>query len=124
MDLRGARPGASRQPDAGQAEADREKDDRDCKSPICGSGDGCVLMGDAEVTAKLGKTGRAGRAEATAARMAGCGCTSSGMKVAIHLAFLRIVPPLLIRAGPGVDHRILRGGQLDLGSILHPDGSG
>ena len=86
MDLRGARPGASRQPDAGEAKADEEKDDRDCKSPICGSGDGCVLLGDAEVTAKLGKTGRAGRAEATAARMAGCGCRGSGMKVAIHLA--------------------------------------
>jgi len=90
MDLRRSRPWASREPDAGEAEADKEKDDRDSKSPICGSG-------DAEVTAKLGKTGRAGRAEATAARMAGCGCRSSGMKVAIHLAFLRIVPPLLIR---------------------------
>ena len=86
MDIRGARLGASRQPDAGEAEADKEKDDRDSKSPICGSGYGCVLLGDAEVTAKLGKTGRAGRAEATAARVAGCGCRSCGMKVAIHWA--------------------------------------
>ena len=86
MYFRRARPGASREPDAGEAEADKEKDDRDRKSPICGSGDGCVLLGDAVLTAKLGKTGRAGRAEATAAGMAGCGCRSSGMKVAIHWA--------------------------------------
>ena len=86
MRFRRSRLGASREPDAGEAEADKEKDDRDCKSPICGSGDGCVLLGDAEVTAKLGKTGSAGRAEATAARVAGCGCMSSGMEVAIHWA--------------------------------------
>ena len=86
MDLRGARPGASRQPDAGEAKADEEKDDRDCKSPICGSGDGCVLLGDAEVTAKLGKTGRAGRAEAMATGPAGRAGRSGGMKVAIHWA--------------------------------------
>ena len=109
MDLRGARPGARRQPDAGEAEADKEKDDGDCKSPICGSGNGSVLLGDAVLTAKFGKTGGAGRAEATAAGVAGCGGRSSGMKVAIHLAFLRIVPPLLIRAGPEIEYRFSRG---------------
>ena len=87
MDLRGSRDGASREPDAGEAEADKEEDHGDCKSPICGSGNGCVHLGDAVLTAKLGRTGKAGRAEATAARVAGCGCGSSGMKVAIHLAF-------------------------------------
>ena len=109
MRFRRSRLGASREPDAGEAEADKEQDHGDSKSPICSSGDGCVLLGDAVLTAKLGKTGRAGRAEATAARVACCGCRSSGMKVAIHLAFLRIVPPLLFRAGPGIEHRILRG---------------
>jgi hypothetical protein len=109
MHFRGSRLGASREPDAGEAEADKEQDHGDCKSPICGSGDGCVLLGDAVLTAKLGKTGRAGTAEATAARVAGCGCRGTGMKVAIHFAFLRIVPPLLIRAGPGIEYRILRG---------------
>ena len=108
MHLRGSRAGASRQPDAGEAEADKEEDHGDCKSPICGSSNGCALLGDAEVTAKLAKTVRAGRAEATAAGVAGCGGRSSGMKVAIHLAFLRIVPPLLIRAGPGIEYRIVR----------------
>jgi len=102
MHFRGSRLGASREPDAGEAEANGEEDDGDCESPICGSG-------DAEVTAKLGKTGRAGRAEPTAARMAGCGCRSGGMKGAIHSAFLRIVPPFLIGAGPGIEYRILRG---------------
>jgi hypothetical protein len=109
MHFRGSRLGASREPDAGEAEADKEQDHGDCKSPICSSGDGCVLLDDAVLTAKLGKTGRAGRAEATAARVAGCGCRGTGMKVAIHFAFLRIVPPSLITAGPGIQHRILRG---------------
>ena len=31
--------------------------------------------------------------------------------------------PLLIRVGPGIEYRILRGRYLDLGSILDPDGS-
>ena len=87
MHFRGSRLGTSREPDAGEAEADNEEDRGDCKSPICGSGNGCVLLGDAVLTAKLGKTGRAGRAEATAARVAGCGSGSSGMKVAIHWRF-------------------------------------
>ena len=86
MDLRGSRLGASREPDAGEAEADKEEDGGDCKSPICGSGNGCVLLGETVVTAKLGKTGRAGRAEATAAGVAGRGGRSGGMKVAIHWA--------------------------------------
>jgi len=109
MDLRGSGLGASREPDAGEAEADKEEDGGDCKSPICGSGNGSVLLGDAVLTAKFGKTGGAGRAEATAAGVAGCGGRSSGMKVAIHLAFLRIVPPLLIRAGPEIEYRFSRG---------------
>jgi hypothetical protein len=86
MDLRGARPGASRQPDAGEAEADKEKDDRDSKTPICASGNGCVVLGDAVVTAKLGKTGAAGRAEATAAGAARRGGGGGGMKGAVHWA--------------------------------------
>jgi hypothetical protein len=97
MQFRGSRLGASREPDTGEAEADKEEDHGDSKSPICGLRNGCVLLGEAEVTAKLGKTGRAGRAEATAARVAGRGRRSSGMKFAIHLAFLRIVQPLQIR---------------------------
>jgi hypothetical protein len=103
MDLRRSRPRASSEPDAGEAETDKEENHGDGKSPICGAGNGSVLLGDALLTANLGKTGRAGRAEATAARVAGCGGRSSGMKVAIHLAFLRIVPSLLIRAGPGIE---------------------
>jgi len=86
MHFRGSRLGASREPDAGEAEADKEEDHGDCKSPICGSGNGCVLLGDAVLTAKLGKTDRAGRAEATAAGVAGRGGKSGGMKVAIHWA--------------------------------------
>ena len=46
------------------------------------------------------------------------------MKVAIHSAFLRIVPPLLIGPGPGIEYRILRGRKSYLGSVLRPDGSG
>ncbi len=91
MHFRGSRLGACREPDAGEAEADKEEDHGDCKSPICGSGNGCVLLADTAVTAKLDKSGGAGRAETTATRVAGCGCRSRGMKVAIHLAFLRIV---------------------------------
>jgi hypothetical protein len=87
MDLRGSRLGASRQPDAGEEEADKEEDGGDSKSPICASGNGCVLLGDAVVAARLGKTGGAGRAEATAAGVAGRGGRGGGMKVAIHLAF-------------------------------------
>ncbi len=86
MDLRGSRRAASREPDAGEAEADKEEDSGDCKSPICGLRNGCVLLADAVVTAKLGKTGGARRAEATAAGVAGRGGTGAGMKVAIHLA--------------------------------------
>jgi hypothetical protein len=59
MDLRGSRIEDGREPDAGEAEADKEIDGGACKSPICGSGKGCVLLGDAVVTAKLGKTGGA-----------------------------------------------------------------
>ena len=109
MDLRGTTPGASREPDAGEAEADKEKDARDCESPICGSGNGCVLLGETMLTANLCKTARARSTESTAAGVASCGGRSGGMKVAIHLAFLRIVPPLLIRAGPGIEYGILRG---------------
>lgn len=86
MDLRRSRPRASREPDAGEAEADKEEDGGDSKSPICASGNGCVLLGDAVVTARLGKTGAAGRAETTAAGVAGRGGRSGGMKVAIHWA--------------------------------------
>ena len=86
MDFRRSRLGASREPDAGEAEADKEKAHGDCKSPICGSGNGCVLLGDAVLTANLGKTGRARSAEATAARVTGCGGRSTGMKVAVHWA--------------------------------------
>ena len=98
MHFRGSRPGASREPDAGEAEADKEEDGGDSKSLICGSGNGCVLLGDAVLTAKFGEARGAGRAEATAAGVTGRGDRGGGMKVAIHLAFLRIVPPLLIRA--------------------------
>ena len=86
MDLRRPRLGASREPDAGEAEADKEKDHGDCKSPICGSGNGCVLLGDAVVTAKLGKAGGAGRAEAATAGAAHRGSGGGGMKVAVHWA--------------------------------------
>jgi len=58
MDLSGSRPGASRQPDAGEAEADKEEDRGDSKSPICGSGtNGCVLLGETVLTAISGKPG-------------------------------------------------------------------
>lgn len=86
MDLRGTTPGASREPDAGEAEADQEKDARDCESPICGSGNGCVLLGETVVTARLGKTARAGSAESTGAGVAGRGGMGGGMKIAIHWA--------------------------------------
>ena len=56
MDLRRSRPRASREPDAGEAEADKEEDGGDCKSPICGSGNGCVLLGETMLTANLCKT--------------------------------------------------------------------
>ena len=46
MDLRRSRLGASREPDAGEAEADKEEDGGDGKSPICGSCIGCVLLGE------------------------------------------------------------------------------
>jgi len=84
MDLRGSRPGASRDPHAGEAETDKEEHRGDCKSPICGSGNGGVVLGDAVVTAKLGKTGGAGRAEAATAGAACRGSEGGGMKVAIH----------------------------------------